>query len=303
MTIEQADDADVVDKAVITCALNGVLTDPKQHRVPVTPEEMAREAKAAYDSGASVMHIHLRQQAPGKGHLASWDVSVSREIQQAIREACPGVIINHTSGVAGPDYAGALDCLRQTRPEMAACNAGSLNYLKVKADGAWAWPPMLFDNRVEKIQDYLDVIKAAGAIPEFECFDVGIVRSVAMYREVGMVSGPLDYNFVMGVASGMPADPDLLPILLKLKAPEAVWQVTAIGRAEIWPLHRRAAELGGNLRTGLEDTFYLPDGAKATSNGRLVAALARLAREVGRDIASPAEARQIFHLRPSGAAA
>ena len=303
MTIEQADDADVVDKAVITCALNGVLTDPKQHRVPVTPEEMAREAKAAYDSGASVMHIHLRQQAPGKGHLASWDVSVSREIQQAIREACPGVIINHTSGVAGPDYAGALDCLRQTRPEMAACNAGSLNYLKVKADGAWAWPPMLFDNRVEKIQDYLDVIKAAGAIPEFECFDVGIVRSVAMYREVGMVSCPLDYNFVMGVASGMPADPDLLPILLKLKAPEAVWQVTAIGRAEIWPLHRRAAELGGNLRTGLEDTFYLPDGAKATSNGRLVAALARLAREVGRDIASPAEARQIFHLRPSGAAA
>jgi uncharacterized protein (DUF849 family) len=303
MTIEQADDADVVDKAVITCALNGVLTDPKQHRVPVTPEEMAREAKAAYDSGASVMHIHLRQQAPGKGHLASWDVSVSREIQQAIREACPGVIINHTSGVAGPDYAGALDCLRQTRPEMAACNAGSLNYLKVKADGAWAWPPMLFDNRVEKIQDYLDVIKAAGAIPEFECFDVGIVRSVAMYREVGMVSGPLDYNFVMGVASGMPADPDLLPILLKLKAPEAVWQVTAIGRAEIWPLHRRAAELGGNFRTGLEDTFYLPDGAKATSNGRLVAALARLAREVGRDIASPAEARQIFHLRPSGAAA
>ncbi|HYA75198.1 MAG TPA: 3-keto-5-aminohexanoate cleavage protein [Roseiarcus sp.] len=298
--MEQADDADVVDKAVITCALTGVLTDPKQHRVPVTPEEMAREAKAAYDSGASVMHIHLRQQAPGKGHLPSWDVSLSREIQQAIRQACPGVIINHTSGVAGPDYAGALECLRQTRPEMAACNAGSLNYLKVKADGAWAWPPMLFDNRVEKIQDYLDVIKAAGAIPEFECFDVGIVRSVAMYRQVGMVSGLLDYNFVMGVASGMPADPELLPILLKLKAPEAVWQVTAIGRAEIWPLHRRAAELGGHLRTGLEDTFYLPDGAKATSNGRLIAALARLAREVGRDIASPAEARQIFHLRPSG---
>ncbi len=303
MTMEQSDDADVVDKAVITCALTGVLTDPKQHRVPVTPEEMAREAKAAYDSGASVMHIHLRQQAPGKGHLPSWDVPLSREIQQAIRQACPGVIINHTSGVAGPDYAGALECLRQTRPEMAACNAGSLNYLKVKADGAWAWPPMLFDNPVEKIQDYLDVIKAAGAIPEFECFDVGIVRSVAMYRQVGMVSGLLDYNFVMGVASGMPADPDLLPILLKLKAPEAVWQVTAIGRAEVWPLHRRAAELGGHLRTGLEDTFYLPDGAKATSNGRLIAALARLAREVGRDIASPAEARQIFHLRPSGTTA
>ena len=94
------------DKAVITCALNGVLTDPKQHHVPVTPEQMAREAKAAFDAGASVMHIHLRQQAPGKGHLPSWEVAVSREIQQAIREACPGVIINHTTGTSGPELSG-----------------------------------------------------------------------------------------------------------------------------------------------------------------------------------------------------
>ncbi len=93
---------------------------------------------------------------------------------------------------------------------MAACNAGSLNYLKVKADNTWAWPPHLFDNPVEKIQRYLDAMEAAGSLPEFECFDVGIVRSVAMYRQTGMYKGPLQYNFVMGVASGMPADPDLL---------------------------------------------------------------------------------------------
>jgi uncharacterized protein (DUF849 family) len=303
MAIDEGDERNLSDKVVITCALTGVLTDPKEHRVPVTPEEMAREAKAAFEAGASIMHVHLRQQAPGKGHLPSWDVSVSRDIQQAIRQACPGVIINHTSGVAGPDYAGALACIRETRPEMAACNAGSLNYLKVRADGAWAWPPMLFDNRVEKIQDYLDAIDAAGALPEFECFDVGIVRAVGMFRQVGMISGLIDYNFVMGVASGMPADPDLLPILLKLKESDAVWQVTAIGRAETWRLHRCVAELGGHLRTGLEDTFYMPDGAKATSNGRLVAALARVAREVGRDIASPDEARRIFHLRPAGGGA
>ncbi len=97
------------DKAVITCALNGVLTDPKQHNVPVTPEQMAREAKAAFNAGASIMHIHLRQQEPNKGHLPSWDVSVSKEIQQAIREACPGVIINHTTGTSGPNYQGALE--------------------------------------------------------------------------------------------------------------------------------------------------------------------------------------------------
>ncbi len=284
----------MTDKVVITCALNGVLTDPRQHHVPVTPEEMAAEAKAAYDAGASVMHIHLRQQGPGRGHLPSWDVDLSKAVQAAIRDACPSVIINHTSGIVGPDYAGALACIRETRPEIAACNAGSLNYLKLKADGAWAWPPMLFDNPVEKIQAYLDAMQDADARPEFECFDTGIVRSVGMYRQTGMVAHTPQYNFVMGVASGMPADPDLLPILLRLKLPGALWQVTAIGRAEIWPLHRACAELGGCLRTGLEDTFYLPDGAKARSNGELIAAAARIAREAGREIASPAEARAIF---------
>jgi uncharacterized protein (DUF849 family) len=137
-------------------------------------------------------------------------------------------------------------------------------------------------------------MKDAGARPEFECFDTGIVRAVAMYRQNGMVARTPQYNFVMGVASGMPADPELLPILLRLKLPEALWQVTAIGRAEIWPLHRACAELGGCLRTGLEDTFYLPDGAKARSNGELIEAAARIAREAGREIASPAEARAIF---------
>ncbi|WP_373051036.1 3-keto-5-aminohexanoate cleavage protein, partial [Thalassovita aquimarina] len=186
-------------KAILTCALNGVLTNPAQHHIPVTPEEMAAEAKRAYDAGASVMHIHLRQQGAGKGHLPSWDIGLSRQVQQAIRDACPSVIINHTTGVVGPDYQPALDVVTATRPEMAACNAGSLNYLKIKANGDWAWPPMLFDNPVEKVQNFIDAITGAGAIPEFECFDTGIVRSVGMYRAAGMFSGTAQMNFVMGV--------------------------------------------------------------------------------------------------------
>jgi uncharacterized protein (DUF849 family) len=101
----------------------------------------------------------------------------------------------------------------------------------------------------------------------------------------------------MGVVSGMPADPDLLPILLKLKLKDAPWPVTAIGRAEIWPLHQRCAELGGHLRNGLEDTFYQPDGSKVTPNGPLIEAIAGCARRAGRDIASPSEARNIFGIR------
>jgi uncharacterized protein (DUF849 family) len=285
-----------MSKAIVTCALTGVLTDPAQHQVPVTPEQMAGEARAAFDAGASVMHVHFRQQAPGKGHLPSWEPAVAAEIAQAIRAACPGVIFNQSTGVVGPDISGPLACMRAIRPEIAACNAGSLNYLKVKGDGTWAWRPMLFDNPVEKVKAFLDVMTETGALPEFECFDTGIVRSVAMYARAGLYTGHLDYNFVMGVDSGMPADGELLPILVKLIAPGATWQVTAIGRADIWPLHRRTAELGGNLRTGLEDTFYLPDGRRATSNGALIDAIVRIARESGREIASPAEARASLHI-------
>jgi len=281
-------------KAIITCALTGVLTDPKQHPVPVTPEEMAREAKAAFDAGASVLHVHFRQQGPGKGHLPSWDPKIATTIMQAIRETCPGVILNQSTGTIGADIAGPLACLEAVKPEIAACNAGSLNYLKLRADGSWAWPPRLFDNPVEKVRAYLEVMAKTGTKPEFECFDTGIVRSVALYLRSGMYRGLPQYNFVMGVASGMPADPDLLPILMRLIVAGAPWQVTVVGRVDVWRLHQRAAELGGHLRTGLEDTFYLPEDRTARGNGELVDALVRCARRAGREVATPPEARALL---------
>jgi len=282
--------------AVVTCALTGVLTDPTQHSVPVTPEQMAREARVAYDAGASVVHVHFRQQEPGKGHLPSWSPTLALEIAQAIRESCPGILFNQSTGIVGADISGPVACMQSVRPEIAACNAGSLNYLKVRQDGAWAWRPMLFDNPVEKVAAFLAAMQETGSLPEFECFDVGIVRCVEMYVRRGLYRGHLDYNFVMGVESGMPADPALLPILTGLIPDGATWQVTAIGRAPIWAVHRRAAELGGNLRTGLEDTFYLPDGRKASGNGELIDALVGIARAAGRDIASPDAARRLLAL-------
>ena len=289
------------DKAIITCALTGVLTNPKQHPVPVTPAQMAAEARDAFNAGASIMHVHLRSQEEGFGHMPSWDPDVAEAVCHAIRAACPGVIINLTTGVVGKDVSGPVACLRRVKPEAAACNAGSLNYLKIKDNGEWAWPPMVFDNPVAKIQQMLDVMKETGTHPEFECFDVGIVRSVGMYLKAGMFSGVPEVNFVMGVASGMPADADLLALLPRYAPKDAVWQTTLIGRAEIWPVHRRTAELGGMLRSGLEDTFYLPDGERASGNGVLIEALARLAREAGREVATPAEARTILGLKDAPA--
>ena len=289
------------DKAILTCALTGVLTNPKQHPVPVTPAQMAAEARDAFNAGASVMHVHLRMQDEGLGHLPSWDPDVAASIIGAIREACPGVIINLTTGVIGQDISGPEACIRRVRPEIAACNAGSLNYLKLKEDGSWAWPPMVFDNPVAKVQAFLDVMAECGVHPEFECFDVGIVRSGGMYVKNGMFKksmGRPEYNFVMGVASGMPCDADLLALLPRWLCEDAVWQTTLIGRQEIWPLHQKTAELGGMLRTGLEDTFYLPDGSRAAGNGPLIEALARCAAHAGRAIASPAEARVMLGLAP-----
>jgi uncharacterized protein (DUF849 family) len=288
-----------MEKAILTCALTGVLTNPKQHPVPVTPAQMAAEARDAFNAGASIMHVHVRNQDEGMGHVPSWDPDVMESVVNAIREACPGVIINLTTGVVGKDIAGPLACIRRVRPEIAACNAGSLNYLKIKEDGQWAWPPMVFDNPVAKVQQFLDVMQECGTHPEFECFDVGIIRSVGMFIQAGMLKpemGRPEYNLVMGVASGMPCDANLLALLPQWMAPDSVWQATLIGRAEIWPVHQKTADLGGMLRTGLEDTFYLPSGERARGNGALIAALAQCAHHAGRAVASPQEARVLLGL-------
>ena len=172
--------------------------------------------------------------------------------------------------VVGDDLFGPLSCLEAFKPELTACNARSLNYLKIRKDGAWAWPPILFDNPVEKVQRFLDVMTANKIIPEFECFD-----------------------------SGMPANPDLLPILKDELPQNAHWQVIATGpkREKIWNLHRRCLELGGDVRTGLEDTFYLPNGDRTQENGQLVEALVKIVHEVGKAVASPAEACQSLGIK------
>jgi 3-keto-5-aminohexanoate cleavage enzyme len=281
------------DKVVITCALTGVLTDPAQHKVPVTAAEMADAAEEAWNAGATVVHCHYRRQDSGMGRFPTWEPDVVAEIDAAIRARVPQILINMSTGVVGPDVSGPLACLRRIRPEMAALNAGSLNYLKARSDGRWAWPPLLFDNPVDKVEKYLTTMSELGIVPECECFDTGIVRSVGLYQQVGLLRGPIHVSLVMGVASGMPAKASWLPLLVEELPAGAHFQTILIGREEVWPVHRKSAELGGHLRTGVEDTFYLPDGSKTTSNGRLIAELVRVAREAGREPATWQEARQI----------
>ncbi|MBI4831818.1 MAG: 3-keto-5-aminohexanoate cleavage protein [Candidatus Lindowbacteria bacterium] len=287
----------MTNKAILTCALTGVLTNPNMGNIPVTPEQMADAAEQAWNQGATIVHCHFRDQRPGMGAYPTWEVDVVKSIINAIKARVPRIIINQSTGVVGPDISGPVACLKAVKPEMAACNAGSLNYLKLKEDGTWAWPPMAFDNPVEKVQAFLDVMTANDIVPEFECFDSGIVRSVALYKKAGMFQGDPHISLVMGVASGQPAKPEWVPLLKNEMLPGSHWQVICVGRKEVWDLQRKALEEGGNVRTGLEDTFYLPTGEKAKSNGELVEALAKITREVGREIATAEEARAILGLK------
>jgi uncharacterized protein (DUF849 family) len=283
------------DKVVITCALNGVLTDPQKYPVPYTPEEMAEETKRAYDAGASVVHLHVREQ--NSGRFPSWDPGLAGTIVDAIKEKAPDIVINLTTGI--PDDSdeviqAPLNYLEELEPEMAAMNSGSLNYLGIRSNGDWKWPPLLFKNPVEKVEKFLEVMYEHDIIPECECFDTGIVRSLNLYQQNGILERPFTVSFIQGVESGMPARKDLLPVLIDEAPDDVHWQSILIGREEIWPVHRKTAELGGHLRTGVEDTFYLPDGEKVDGNGPLIEQLVEIAREVGREPATPDEARDII---------
>ena len=224
------------DKVIITCALTGVLTDPEKHKVPVTPEQMAQAARQAFDEGATIVHCHFRQQEQGKGHLPSWDPQVASDIVSAIRSEVPGLVINCSTGIFGSDISGPEAVLRATQPEMAAMNSGSLNYLKIRSNGEWAWPPLLFDNPVEKISSFLKVMGEENIIPEFECFDTGILRSIAMFRKNGMITSRPFVSLVMGVASGMAAKAEWLPLLKQEMQEDYHWQSIVIGRQEVWPV-------------------------------------------------------------------
>ena len=283
-----------MDKAVVTCALTGVLTDPERFPVPVTPEEMADAAEQAWNAGASVVHCHFRMQEPGMGRMPTWDPDVVETIVDAIRARCPEILINMSTGVFGSDISGPVACLRRVEPEVAALNSGSLNYLKTRRDGSWAWPPMLFDNPVDKVARVIEVMDELGIVPECECFDTGIVRSIPMFEATGLLKPPTHVSLVMGVASGMPAKAEWLPLLVSELNEGSHWQAIVIGRTEVWDVHRACAEQGGHVRTGLEDTFYLPDGSKADNNGALIEALVTCVRDAGREPATADEARAIL---------
>jgi 3-keto-5-aminohexanoate cleavage enzyme len=282
--------------AIITCGISGALANKDQcPAIPYTPAEYAAEARRIVDEGGVHIHIHAR--------TPSGEPSVAVEDFAAIREAIVGevgdrAIINFSTGTLGIDVATRVAYLEACRPEVAALNMGSLNYAKYSQRRQEFVFDFVFANPFSEIIELLTAMKELGIKPEHECFDVGHVDSIRPLVEMGLVQAPVHADFIMGVLGGIPASNfNLAAMAHNLPGGEqSHWGVIGIGRDQ-WAMAASALTLGGSVRVGVEDNFYLPDGTMARSNGELVAKARQLAEDCGRRTASVEEARAILGLK------
>ncbi len=279
------------DKVIITCALTGVLANRDQcPGIPYTPVEIADEAKRAYDAGATIVHIHGRNDDGSP----SWDLETFRRIKDEVRQRCP-IILNFSTGTMDDDIGPQAAIIRELKPEIAALNMGTMNYAKFSPKRNEFVFDMVFPNTFGKIVQFLDVMNAAGVKPELECFDAGHTNSIWPLYTMGKLPKPTQFSFIMGVLGGLPTSIEALQLQKQTIPPGSTWEVIGIGKQQ-WRLIASALVLGGNIRVGLEDNFYLPNGAMAKSNGDLVEQAAQLTRLTGREVANVAEARKMLSL-------
>ncbi len=279
------------DKVIITCALTGVLANRKQcPAIPYTPAEIAEEAKRAYDAGASVVHIHAREDDGGP----TFDPQVFRRIHDEVRARCP-IILNFSTGNLDENTSLQEKTIREVRPDIAALNMGTMNYAKYSETRREFVFDMVFPNTFAKITRLLSAMKDAGVKPELECFDAGHTNSIWPLLHMGVLERPLQFSFILGVMGGIPTSVDALMLQARQIPKDSTWEVIGIGRGQ-WRLVASALVLGGNIRVGLEDNFYLPTGEMAGSNGQLVEKAAQLTRDVGREVATVEEARGMLGL-------
>lgn len=284
------------DKVILTCALTGVLADRKQcPAIPYTPVEIAEDSKRAYDAGAAAVHIHARND----DGTPTFDPAVFARIKAEVRERSP-IIINFSTGSLDEDTTLQERMLAEATPEVAALNMGTMNYAKFSASRRQFVFDMIFPNPFGKIRRLLEAMNKHGVKPELECFDTGHTASIGPFRELGLLQDPLQFSFIVNVLGGLPPEVEGLQLQTKLIPPGSHWEVIGISTCQ-WRMLATALVLGGNIRVGLEDNLYLPDGkTMATGNGPLCEVAARMTRDVGRELATPDEARRILGLKPLG---
>ncbi len=282
------------DPVVITCSISGAVANRDQcPAIPYTPEEYAAEARRAVDEGASMIHIHART----PDGVPSYEVEDFRAITEAILRAVDDVIVNYSTGAIGVPLEQRLAYLRELRPDVAALNMGSMNYAKFSHRRGEFVFHTVFENSFETIIAFVREMRALGIRPEHECFDSGHIANLDPIVAMGLLDEPLQISCVMGVVGGIrPSVRNLAHMAEQIPGgPDGPnnWGVIGISRDQ-WRLVAAALTLGGNVRVGLEDNFYLPEGTMARSNGDLIARARRLTEDVGRRVATVAEARELL---------
>ncbi len=281
----------MANKVIITASLTGVLARREQcPYIPYTPQEIAAEGKRAVDAGASILHIHARQ----NDGLPAYDIETYRQIGIEVRKLCPDVIINYSTGAVGLSREERIHHISALKPDMAALNMGSMNYGIYSSKTKEFYHDFVFQNPFGDIKFYLEKMKEAGTVPEMEVFDNGHINNANPLIDMGLLQKPYFFSFVMGVLGGIPISTRNLLHQAASVPPGSNWQVIGIGRKQ-WQAIAAAITIDGNIRAGLEDNFYLPSGEMAKSNGELIEAAAGLVRMLGKEVASISEARTILN--------
>jgi 3-keto-5-aminohexanoate cleavage enzyme len=276
---------------VITAALTGVLATREQcPAIPYTPREIADEAKRSAEAGASIVHIHARTPQGGP----DWSVDTFREILTEVR-ARTNVIVNFSTGAVGIPAEDRIAHIRELKPDIGALNMGSMNYAIYSSKKKAFYHDHVFANPFRDIQFFLHAMNDAGVRPELECFDTGHVANTGPLIDMGVLRPPYQFSLIMGVLGGIPGTARHLQNQVDTLPDGSLWQVIGIGLSQ-WALAASALAMGGNVRVGLEDNFYVEEGRMAASNGDLVEKAARLATDLGRPVATVDEARKILCL-------
>jgi 3-keto-5-aminohexanoate cleavage enzyme len=279
---------------IVTCSISGVVANRDQcPAIPYTPDEYAAEARRAVEEGCSMIHIHARTPAG----VPSFEVEDFRAITDAILATVDDVIVNYSTGAIGVPVEKRIAYLRELRPDVAALNMSSMNYAKYSSKRKDFVFKTVFENSFDTIIAFLEAMNELGIRPEHECFDSGHVANLDPLIDMGLLSEPLQVSCVMGVNGGIRPTPRNLAHMADQVPGGAEgpnnWGVIGISRDQ-WRLVATAAALGGNVRVGLEDNFYLPNGEMARSNGDLIAKARQMVEDVGRRAATPAEARELL---------
>jgi 3-keto-5-aminohexanoate cleavage enzyme len=279
------------DLCVITCAVTGVLANRKQcPHIPYTPVEIAEECKRAYDAGAAVVHIHARREDGSP----TFDPKVFAAIKDEVEKRCP-ILLNFSTGTVLEDVSEQCTYVKESRPHIAALNMGTMNYSKYSGNRKSFVFDMVFPNTYTKIIKLLEAMNEAGVKPELECFDTGHTHGIWPLLDMGVLKKPLQFSFIVNVLGGIPPLVESLQLQTKIMPPGSEWEVIGISKCG-WRMLASALVLGGNIRAGLEDNLYLPNGEMAKSNGELIEVAARMVKDVGRKVATVDQARQILGL-------